>query len=137
MNCFHPYRTAGSLRSHERLCYDNEYCKINMPSLDNNILQYNSGEKSLKLEHINTYDLEALLIKHYRATNNSDRTYTEKVNTHEACGYAINLVREHGENKSVYYRGRDCMERFCEDINDMATKIILRKKKCTLKLMSK
>ena len=103
-----------------------------MPSLDNNILQYNSGENSLKLEHINTYDLEALLIKHYRATNNSDRTYTEKVNTHEACGYAINLVREHGENKSVYYRGRDCMERFCEDINDMATKIILRKKKCTL-----
>ena len=34
-----------------------------MPWPGNNILQYNSGEKSLKLEHIITYDLEALLIK--------------------------------------------------------------------------
>ena len=63
LNCFHSYRTAGSLRDHERLCYNHEHCKINMPSPGNNILQYNSGEKSLKLEHIITYDLEALLIK--------------------------------------------------------------------------
>ena len=129
LNCFHSYRTAGSLKIHGRLCYDHDHCRIDVPSPGKNILKYNSGEKSLKLEHIITYDLEALLIKQYNVLNNLDQTYTEKMNTHEAYGYAINLVRENGENESVYYRGGDCMKKICEDLNDMVEKIINTPKK--------
>ena len=40
-----------------------------------------------------------------------------------ACEYALNLVREHGKNESKYYRGRDCIEIFCEDLNKIVEKI--------------
>ena len=37
------------LKKHERLCDNNDYCHVEMPTEDNNKLKYNHGEKSLKV----------------------------------------------------------------------------------------
>ena len=63
LNCFHSYRTENKLNAHKKICENHDYCNIEMPSLSNNIIKYNSGEKSLELPFIIYADLECLLKK--------------------------------------------------------------------------
>ena len=50
LSCFHSFCTDNSLKKHERLCNNNDYCHIAMPEKGKNILKYIPGEKSLKAE---------------------------------------------------------------------------------------
>ena len=45
---------------------------------------------------------------------------------HEACDYSLNSVSSFDleENKSSFYRGRDCTKKFCKDLKELTTKII-------------
>ena len=62
LSCLHSFRTDTALKKHERLCGNNDYCHVKMPTEDN-ILKYNHGEKSLKVPFTIYADLECLLIK--------------------------------------------------------------------------
>ena len=44
----HSFRTDNALKKHGRLCKNNDYCYVEMPTKVNKILKYNHGEKSLK-----------------------------------------------------------------------------------------
>ena len=46
LNCFHSYRTKNKLDAHKKVCENHEYCHIEMPTKNNNIIKYNQGEKS-------------------------------------------------------------------------------------------
>ena len=48
LNCFHSYTTKNKLKKHEKICRDDDLCHVKMPSENKKILEYNSGEKSLK-----------------------------------------------------------------------------------------
>ena len=102
-----------------------------MPSPNNNIIKYNQGERSLELPFIIYADLECLLKKIDTCYNNPDLSSTTKVNQHIPLGYSIytNCSFDKSNNKLSYYRGEDCMKRFCKDLKDHATKIIDFKKK--------
>ena len=63
LNCFHPYRTKSKLESHKKICENHDYCHVEMPTKDNNIIKYNHGEKSMKVPFIIYADLECLLEK--------------------------------------------------------------------------
>ena len=45
---------------------------------------------------------------------------------HDPLGYSLDLVSsfDSKQNKHSFYRGRDCIENFCKDLKDLATKII-------------
>ena len=45
---------------------------------------------------------------------------------HEPCGYSLDLVSlfDSKQNKRSFYRGRDYIEKFCEDLKELATKVI-------------
>ena len=45
---------------------------------------------------------------------------------HEPCGYSLDSVSSFGleQNKHSFYRRRDCIEKFCKDLKELATKII-------------
>ena len=49
-----------------------------MPNKDNKILEYNHGEKSLKVSAIIYADLECLLEKMHSCQNNPKKFYTER-----------------------------------------------------------
>ena len=102
-----------------------------MPSPNNNIIKYNQGDKSLELPFIIYADLECLLTKIDTCYNNPDLSSTTKINQHIQSGYSIytNCSFDKFNNKLSYYRGEDCMKRFCKDLKDHATKIIDFKKK--------
>ena len=126
LGCLHSFRTDNALKKHERLCGNNDYCHVEMPTKDNNTLKYNHGEKSLKAPFTIYAHLECLLIKEQSCQNNPNESYTERKAKHEPSGYSLILVSsfDSKENKHNVYRGRDCIKRFCSDLKELATKII-------------
>ena len=50
---------------------------------------------------------------------------------HEPCRYSLDLVSsfDSKQNKQNFYRGRECIEKFCKDLKELATKIINYKEK--------
>ena len=138
LNCFHSYRTENKLNAHKKSCENHDYCNTEMPSPNNNIIKYNSGEKSLELQFIIYADLECLLKKIDTCYNNPELSSTTKINQHIPSGYSIytNCSFDKANNKLSYYRGEDCMKRFCKDLKDNATKIIDFKMK-TMILLTK
>ena len=136
LNCFHSYRTENKLNVCKKICENHEYCHIEMPSPNNNLIKYNQGEKSLELLFIIYADLECLLKKIDTCYNNPDLSSTTKINQHIPSEYSIytNCSFDKSNNELSYYRGEDCMKRFCKDLKDHATKIIDFKKKTMIPL---
>ena len=131
LNCLHSFRTDNALKRHERFCDNNDYCHVQMPTKNNKALKYNHGEKSLKVPFTIYADLECLLIKQQSCQNNPNESYNERKAMHEPCGYALSLISsfDSRENKRNFYRGMDCIKRFCSDLKELATKIINHEEK--------
>ena len=102
-----------------------------MPTKDNNIIKYNHGEKSMKVPFIIYADLECLLGKMSTCINNPNESSTIKINKHTPSGYSIftSCSFDESGNKLNYYRGKDCMKKFCKDLKEHATRIINYEKK--------
>ena len=92
LNCLHSFRTGNALKAHERLCENNDYCKVEMPTKLNKTLKYNYSLKSLRTQFVIYADLECLLLKEQSCQNNPNISYTERKAIYEPCGYALNLV---------------------------------------------
>ena len=107
-----------------------------MPTKDNNIIKYNHGEKSMKLPFLIYADLECVLEKMSTCQNNPDKSSTAKINKHTPSGYSIfpSCSFDESKNKLNYYRGDDCMKKFCKDLREHAMKIINYEKKSMVPL---
>ena len=126
LNCFLSYRTENKLNAHKKVCENHDYCNIEMPSNDNNLINYNKGEKSLKIPFIIYADLDCLLEKISTCYNNPNLSSTTRINQHVPSGYSIftNCSFDKSYNNLSHYRGEDCMKRFCKDLKDHATRIV-------------
>ena len=102
-----------------------------MPTKGNNIIKYNHGEKSMKVPFVIYADLECILEKMSTCMNNPNESYTTKINKHIPSGYSIftSCSFDESKNKLNYYRGNDCMKKFCKDLRIHATKLINYEKK--------
>ena len=131
LNCFHSYRTENKLESHKKICENHDYCYVEMPTKDNNIIKYNHGEKSIKVPFIIYADLECLLEKMSTCINNPNESSTTKINKHIPSGYSIfiSCSFDESKNKLNYYRGKNCMKKFGKDLKKHATRIINHEKK--------
>ena len=63
--------------------------------------------------------------------NNPNESSITKINKHIPSAYSIftSCSFDESKNKLNYYRGKDCMKKFCEDLRIHATKIINYEKK--------
>ena len=139
LNCFHSYRTKNKLEAHKKICEKHDYCHVVMPTKGNNIIKYNHGEKSMKLPFVIYADLECLLEKMNTCINNPNKSSTTKINKHTPSGYSIftHCSFDKSKNKLNYYRGDDCMKKFCKELRKHATKIINYEKKKMIPLTTK
>ena len=148
LNCFCAYTTEIKLESHKKLCENHDYCCIEMPNEDNKILQYNHGEKSMRAPFIIYADLESLLEKMSTCHDNPEKSRqsrvrskssTTKINKHTPSGYSLftHCSFNKAENKLDYYRGKDCMKKFCKELREHATKVINYEKKEMIPLTKK
>ena len=79
LNCFHSYRTKNKLEAHKKICENHNYCNVEMPTKNNNIIEYNQGEKSIKLPFVVYANLECLLEKMSTCQNNPNESSTMKL----------------------------------------------------------
>ena len=131
LNCFLSYRTKNKLEAHKK--------SVEMPTKDNNTIKYNHGEKSIKLPFVVYADLECLLEKMSTCYNNPEESSTTKINKHTPSGYSIftHCSFDKSKSKLNYYRGEDCMAKFCKDLREHATKIINYEEKDMIPLAKK
>ena len=110
LSCFHSYRTKNKLNAHKKLCENHNYCHVEMPNEDNQIIKYNLGEKSIKLPFAIYADLECLLEKMSTCQNNANESPTTEINKHTLSGYSLyaHCSFNKSKNKLDYYRGKDC-----------------------------
>ena len=139
LNCFHSYRTKNKLEAHKKICENHDYCHVEMPNEDNKIIKYNQGEKSIKLPFIIYADLECLLEKISTCYNNLEESSTTEINKHKPSGYSLftHCSFDKTKNKLDYYRGDDCMKKFCKDLREHSTKIINYEEKKMIPLTKK
>ena len=139
LNCFHSYRTENKLEAHKKICENHDYCHIEMPTKNNNIIKYNHGEKSMKLPSVIYADLECLLEKMSACMNNPNESSTTEINKHTPLDYSIftHCSFDKSKNKLNYYRKDDCMNKFCKDLREHVTKIINYEKKKMIPLTTK
>ena len=136
LSCFCSYSTKNKLEKHKKICENHDYCRVEMPTKDNNIIKYNHGEKSIKIPFTIYADLECLLEKMSTCQNDPNKSSTTKINKHTPSGSSIftNCSFDESKNKISYYRGDDCMKKFCKDLREHSTKIINYKKKKMISL---
>ena len=70
-------------------------------------------------------------LKKSTCQNDPNKSSTTKINKHTPSGYSIftNCSFDESKNKISYYRGDDCMKKFCKDLREHSTKIINYEKK--------
>ena len=68
--------------------------------------------------------------------NDISKSSTEKKNKYERCGYSLftNCSFDKKNNKLDYYRGKDCLKKFCKDLRKQARSKIYFEKKEMVKL---
>ena len=71
--------------------------------------------------------------------NKPEKSSTTKINKHTPSGYSLfaHCSFDKTKNKFGYYRGEDCMKKFCKDLREHATKIINYEKKDMIPLTKK
>ena len=71
--------------------------------------------------------------------NNPEESSTTKINKHTPSGYSIftHCSFDKSKIKLNYYRGEDCMTKFCKDLREHAPKIINYEKKDMIPLTKK
>ena len=139
LNCSHAYRTENKLEKHKKICENHDYCHVEMPNEDNKIIKYNQGEKSIRSPFIIYVDLECLLEKISTYYNNLEELSTTEINKHTPSGYSLftHCSFDKTKNKLDYYKGDNCMKKFCKDLREHATKIINHEKKDMIPLTKK
>ena len=68
--------------------------------------------------------------------NDPNKLSTTKINKHTPSCYSIftNCSFDESKNKVSYYRGNDCMKKFCKDLREHSTRIINYEKKKVIAL---
>ena len=71
--------------------------------------------------------------------NNPKNSYTEKKVKHKPSGYAWCSICSFDDtkNKRYFYRGKDCIEKFCKDLKELGTEIINFEEKEMIPLTNK
>ena len=97
-----------------------------MPSKESNIFALNQCMKSDKMPCIIYADIESLSTKKDGRLNNPEISSTTKLGEHIPCGCSMPTLWAFGniENKHTFYRGEDCIKKFCTSIRENATNAI-------------
>ena len=78
LNCFRSYTTENKLGKHKNVCENHDYCYVEMPKEDNEMLKYNHGEKTMRALFVIYADLECLLEKMSTCHNNPKKSSTKQ-----------------------------------------------------------
>ena len=102
-----------------------------MPSQDTKILEFKQYQKFDKAPMTIYADLECVIKKIDGCKNNPKNSSTTKVSEHVPLTFSMSTISSFRsiENKHDEYRGKDCVQNFCEFVRQHSMRIINLKKK--------
>ena len=129
MRCLTRFTRAHTLVEHEKYCsgVNGRPTKIDMPEEGENILTFQNHQKQLKAPYVIYADFEALVKKIQGCEHDPEKkckSYTEKTEWHEVCGYSYVVVKSDGEvTAKKVFRGEGAVKSFLENIMQEKEKI--------------
>ena len=125
----------SKLELHKKVCENKDFWNIVMLSEDIKI--FNHYQKSDKTLCITFADLECSIEKIDGCKYNPKNSSTTKVGKHIPSRFSMSAMSSFKSigNKHDVYRGKDCMEKFCESLREHKIEIIYFKTK-KLKLLT-
>ena len=88
---------------------------------DNKIWKCNQDKKILKSPFIIYANTESLLDKIHTSNNYPEKSSTTKISKQTVCCYSLFTHCSFDSSKNIFYRGVDCMKKFCADLKKHAT----------------
>ena len=128
INCVQGFHSEKSRDEHFEYCRDNESVRIVMPE-EGSKLSFHDGQNQFKVPFTIYADFESVLrpmeSDEKDRSGDNDRSYTDKVNEHVPSGFCTYSKFAYGwvENPLTTYRGEDCVQRFCEHIQEEAKRL--------------
>ena len=92
MNCHHSFRTKNKLESHKKVCENEGFCNVVMPSEETEILEFNQYQKSNKSLFAFYADHECIIEKIDGCKNNPENSSTTTLNKHILSGFLMSKI---------------------------------------------
>ena len=125
LNCLQEFHSQESRDKHHDYCVDNEAVRIDMPE-ENSFVRSHSGQYQFKAPFIICTDFEANFQSLEEETElYPEAPYMKRINCHVTFGFCTYSTCAYGEVKDPlrFYRGKDCVEVFCNHIESEAKRL--------------
>ena len=121
MNCLQGFTLESSRDEHYAYCIDNGTVRVEMPKLGS-IVEFYDGQNQFNFPFMIYADYEAILEPIQGPSPDPKESYTKEVKQHIPSGFCIysKFAYGHVENPLKLYRGKDCVEKFCDYIRQEA-----------------
>ena len=127
MNCLQGFTQELSRDQHQVYCKNNESVRVEMPKQGSTI-EFKDGQNQFKVPFIMYADFESILEPIgpvEPGSPNPSQPYTNEVNQHTPFGWCVYSKFAYGDvdNPLRLYRGKDCIETFCNYIRGEARRL--------------
>ena len=127
MNYLQGFTQGSSRDQHQVYCEDNESVRVEMPKQGSTV-KFKDGQNQFKVPFIMYADFELILEPmgpQASGSPNPNQPYTNEVNQHTPSGWCVYSKFAYGDvdNPLRLYRGKDCIENFCNYIKEEAHRL--------------
>ena len=124
MNCLQGFMQESSRDQHQVCCEDNESVRVEMPKQGSTV-EFKDGQNQCKVPFIMYADFESILELMDHGSSDPNQPYTNEVNQHMPSGWCVYSKFAYGDvdNLLRLYRGKDCIETFCNYIKEEAHRL--------------
>ena len=118
--CLHGFIREDLLQDHQPHCSQHGPQRIELPNEDNATLFYKDYHKQLKVPFAIYADFESLTTKIDSTQPNPEKSFTEKYQHHQPCGFSYIVVSDYEKYSKppVVYRGEDAVDKFLECLEE-------------------
>ena len=125
MNYLQGFTQELSRDQHQAYCEDNESVRVEMPKQGSTV-EFKDGQNQFRVPYIMYADFELILEPMDPVEpGSSSQPYTNEVNHHTPSGWCVYSKFAYGDvdNPLRTYRGKDCIETFCNYIKGEAHRL--------------
>ena len=97
--CHHYFATENKRQLHKKVCENEDFCNIIMPSEDTKILVFNQYQKYDKVLFIIYGDLECIIEKIDGCKNNPESSSTSKISKHISLSFSMSTISRIDKNR--------------------------------------
>ena len=125
MNCLQGFMQESSRDQHQVYCEDNESVRVEMPKQGSTV-EFEDGQNQFRVLFIMYADFESILEPMDPVELGSpNQPYANEVNQHTPSGWCVysKFTYRDVDNPLRTYRGKDCIETFCNYIKGEARRL--------------